>query len=273
MSNEIFVLDGPSTRMGTTSKPQPNFLGSFEQVLDAIRSSTVHQVWIVASKSRFPDLVRAVTDSRRAIHRFMLFSYERPDPTTAVVLESTFDRALLGPRATVPFGELVEILQDDHPEDFCIAAQWIEDPKVVALWRGDFTMFTAQLEWFRAPGAPEPDPTRLSIEDYGRTLRMGDYEASFDAVLYEHDAAARRRMRARMRKKDRTLGGSIRRLRELRGMRRHEFGEIDEKTIARIERGEVKRPQRATPKAIAPIKSWRKFIRGFADGPTEEVWG
>jgi transcriptional regulator with XRE-family HTH domain len=34
-------------------------------------------------------------------------------------------------------------------------------------------------------------------------------------------------------------------------MRRHEFGEIDEKTIARIERGEVKKPQRATLKAIA----------------------
>jgi hypothetical protein len=251
MNPEIYVLDGPSNRTKTTSKAQPRFLASREQVLEALRRSTVRHVWIVASKSRFPDLVRAVTDSRRAIHRFTLFSYERPDPATAVVLETAFSRVLLGPRATVPFTELVELLQDEHPEDFCIAAQWIEDAKAVALWRGDFARFAVQLAWFRAPGAPEPDPARLSIEDYGRTLRMGDYEASFDAVLYEHVAAARRRIRARMRKKDRTLGGSIRRLRELRGMRRHEFGEIDEKTIARIERGEVKKPQRATLKAIA----------------------
>jgi DNA-binding Xre family transcriptional regulator len=34
-------------------------------------------------------------------------------------------------------------------------------------------------------------------------------------------------------------------------VRRDEFGQIDEKTIARIERGEVKRPRRVTLEAIA----------------------
>jgi hypothetical protein len=251
MTKEIFVLDDPSTKARVESKPQPDFLKSFEQVLDAFHRSTVHHVWIVASRSRFPDLVRAMANTRRPTHRFDLFAYERPDPTTAVVLGSAFNHRLLGPDAAAPVNELLEILADEHPEDFCIAAQWIEAAKAVALWRGDFTMLTVQLDWFCTPGAPEPDPARLSIEDYGRTLRMGDYQASFDAVLYEHDAAARRRIRARMRKRDRTLGGSIRRLRELRGMRRHEFGEIDDKTIARIERGEVKKPRGTTLKAIA----------------------
>jgi DNA-binding Xre family transcriptional regulator len=192
-----------------------------------------------------------VTDTRWPIHRFKLFSYERPDPETALVLESTLDHALLGPEATVPFDELVEILKEEHAEDFCIAAQWIESVQRVVLWRGNFTMLPVELGWFRAAGAPEPDPRRLRVEDYGRTICLGDCEASFDAVLYERDAAARRRMRARMREKDRTLGGSIRRLRELRGLRRDDFDAIDEKTIARIERGEVKRPRRATLEAIA----------------------
>lgn len=251
MTADICVLDGPPTKRPTTSEPHPHFLDSYELVLEALRRSSVHQVWVVASNRRFADLVRAVAGGRRAVYRSMLFSYERPDPSTAVVLESTFARLLLGPGEKVPINELVEILQDEHPEDFCVAAQWIEDAESVALWRGDFTMLTVPLAWFRAQGAAEPDPARLSVEDFGGTIRMGDYEAAFDAVLYEHDSASRRRMRERMRENDRTLGGSIRRLRELRGVRREEFGEIDEKTIARIERGEVKKPQRATLEAIA----------------------
>jgi hypothetical protein len=251
MTTNVFVLDAPSPKKRAKSKLQPVFLESYERVLQALRGSSVHHVWIVASSDRFSDLVRAVADVGREVYRSKLFSYQRPDPLTAVVIESTFDRSLLGPTAMVPFDELMEILEDEHPEDFCIAAQWIDAAKSVALWRGDFTMQTVPLEWFSAVGAPAPNPTRLSVEDYGRTIRLGDYEASFDAVLYEYDAASRRRMRERMRASDRSLGGSIRRLRELRGVRRHEFGEVDEKTIARIERGEVKKPQRATLEKIA----------------------
>jgi hypothetical protein len=152
---------------------------------------------------------------------------------------------------TIPLQELVEILRTKHPADFCIAAQWIEQARSVALWRGDFSVLTIPHAWFQTDGAPETDPTRLSVEDYGQTIRMGDYEAAFDAVLYEHDTASRQRMRERMRERDRSLGGSIWRLRTLRGIRRGEFGKIDGKTIARIERGEVKKPQRATLEVIA----------------------
>jgi transcriptional regulator with XRE-family HTH domain len=50
---------------------------------------------------------------------------------------------------------------------------------------------------------------------------------------------------------DDSLGGSIRRLRELRGVRRSDFGAISEKTIARIERGEVEQPREGTVRTIA----------------------
>ena len=251
MTTNVFVLDAPSPTKRPKSTLQPVFLESYERVREALRVSSVHHIWIVASNDRFVDLVRAVTEVGRDVYRFKLFSYQRPDPSTAVVIESAFGQSLLGPTAVVPFDELLEILQEERPEDFCIAAQWIEASKSVALWRGDFTMLAVPLAWFSAVGAPAPSPTCLSVEDFGRTIRLGDFEASFDAVLYEHDAASRRRMRDRMRKSDQSLGGSIRRLRELRGIRRREFGEIDEKTIARIERGEVKKPQQATLEKIA----------------------
>ena len=251
MTTRICVLDGPATERRTPAGPRPTFLDSYEQVRDALRRSSVHQVWVVTSSRRFVDLVRAVTDNPRAVFRSVLFSYERPDPGSAVFLESAFERLLLGPRSKVPVEEVVEILGDEHPEDFCIAAQWMEDARSVALWRGDFSMLVVPIAWFRREGAPEPDPLRLSVEDYGQGIRMGEFEAAFDAVLYEKDAAARRRMRVRMRAEDRSLGGSIWRLRTVRGVRRDEFGAVNQKTIARIERGEVAKPQRATLDAIA----------------------
>ena len=251
MTAEICVLDGPPEHQRPDSDSQPNFLESYERVVDALRRSSMDQVWVVASSERFVDLVRAVTHGQRAVYRSVLFSYSRPDDATAVLLESSFGRLLLGPHATVPIEDLVEILRDEHPEDFCIAAQWIEDARTVALWRGDFKMLTVPLAWFERDSVTKPDPTRLSVEDSGQSIRMGDYEAAFDSVLYEQDASARKRLRDRMRTQDRTLGGSLWRLRTMRGVRRDEFGEIDEKTIARIERGEVKKPQRATLEVIA----------------------
>ena len=244
------MLDGPS-RAAPNGSARATFLETYPRVVDALRRSSTRQVWVVASDSRFPDLVRAVSDSRRAVHRLTLFSYGRPDATTAVFLESAFGRLLLGPRATIPLDDLVEVLRADHPEDFCIAAEWLADARSIALWRGDFRMLTVPIGWFATEGAPRADPKRLSVEECGQTVRLGECEVSFDAVLYEQDPAARRRMRARMRAQDRTLGGSVRRLRELRGVRRGEFGEVDEKTIARIERGEVRKPRRATLDVIA----------------------
>ena len=37
-----------------------------------------------------------------------------------------------------------------------------------------------------------PDFTRLRLTDYGRTIALGDYEASADAILYELDPDYRR---------------------------------------------------------------------------------
>jgi hypothetical protein len=80
---------------------------------------------------------------------------------------------------------------------------------------------------------------------------LGDYEAAADAILYEFDVEARRRMKARERASDDSLGASIRRLRLQRGLAQGDFGEISAKTISRIESGTSEKPHESTLESIA----------------------
>jgi hypothetical protein len=185
------------------------------------------------------------------VRRTWLISYARPEPLAAQVIEAGFSRALMGAKSMVKFEDLREILSDEHPEDFCIGAEWERESASVALWRGDLSVLVVPLAAFPTRGGVAADPSRLSIEDCGQTVRLGEYEASFDALLYERDPLYRRRARKRMILAEKTLGASIRRLRLSRGLARSDFGSLDPKTLARIERGEVDRPQRATLESIA----------------------
>ena len=67
----------------------------------------------------------------------------------------------------------------------------------------------------------------------------------------KRDAEHRRRARKRMIADERGLGPSIRRLRLLRGVRQEDFAGITARTVARIERGDVSKPQQATLRSIA----------------------
>jgi DNA-binding Xre family transcriptional regulator len=102
-------------------------------------------------------------------------------------------------------------------------------------------------------GFPAPDPADAEITDWGHTLRMGEYEAAADAILYEFDADFRKRAKARRVEQDDSLGGALRRLRLARGLSRGNFPGISEKEIARIERGEVRKPHSRTLERIAKV--------------------
>ena len=58
-------------------------------------------------------------------------------------------------------------------------------------------------------------------------------------------------MKKREVQQDRSFGGALRRLRLQRGLSRSDFGDLTEKTLARIERGEVKEPHGQTLRIIA----------------------
>src|SRR5207249_10575707 len=107
-------------------------------------------------------------------------------------------------------------------------------------------------DWFkRRPGGPKPDFKNFAITDSGQTVRLGEYEAGADAILYEFDTEARRRMREREIRADQSFGGALRRLRLQKGLSRSDFPRLDAKTIARIERGEVEKPHDDTLAVIA----------------------
>jgi hypothetical protein len=101
------------------------------------------------------------------------------------------------------------------------------------------------------PTGPKPDFSDFEVIDSGQTIRLGQYEAAADAVLYEFDPEFRRLEKKRRISEDKSLGGALRRLRLQRGLGRHAFPGITAKTIARIERGEVKEPHDDTLAAIA----------------------
>ncbi|MBI2606522.1 MAG: helix-turn-helix transcriptional regulator [Deltaproteobacteria bacterium] len=121
----------------------------------------------------------------------------------------------------------------------------------VTLVRGDLNSIVVPLSTFRPSGdGVKPDFSNFSIDDYGQTLKFGEYEASSDAVFYEFDPLYRRTRKAELAKKEKGFGASLRRLRLQKGLRQTDFSEIDAREIGRIERGEVK-PRKATIEKIA----------------------
>lgn len=147
---------------------------------------------------------------------------------------------------------LREVLSARNRADLIIGGLYIEDAESLLLYRGTLEPVLVRVSWFKArTGGPRPDFARLSFEDYGQTVRLGQYEASTDAILYEHDPDYRKRAKKRLRRQDPSLGGSIRRLRLQKGLKQSDFSDIPARTIGRIERGIVENPHEDTLARIA----------------------
>ena len=110
-------------------------------------------------------------------------------------------------RAILPWEELREVVASKDSGDLFVAAQALPDDDVLVLVRGDLRSLVVPLSTFRqAKGGPKPDAARVSVTDYGQTVRLGEYEIAADALLYEFDADARRRLKKRAIQADATLG-------------------------------------------------------------------
>ena len=119
------------------------------------------------------------------------------------------------------------------------------------LVRGNFDHITVPLSIFRPSGTSKPEFRRFELDDYGHTVRFGEYEASAHFILYEADPDYRKRMNARRRAEEKGFGPSLRRLRIQKGISQDDFPGVNAKTISRIERGEVEKPHDATLTVIA----------------------
>jgi DNA-binding Xre family transcriptional regulator len=149
--------------------------------------------------------------------------------------------------------ELAAALRAEHRANLLIGGCVDQGTKTITLWRGNLHALTVPFSAFEKSGTgASPDFEAFSLDDGGQTIRLGEYEAAVDAVLYEFDADYRRR-RSRMRlQEDRSFGASLRKLRKQRGLRREDFEpEVAAKTIARIEQGKVVRIRQVTLSALA----------------------
>jgi DNA-binding Xre family transcriptional regulator len=154
--------------------------------------------------------------------------------------------------AFLPKEELTAVLRSPQRRDRFLGGMVDQDAQIVTLWRGDVTPCVVPFSVF-TPSASgnHPDWSRFKVTDYGNAIQFGDYKAAADAVLYECDADFRRRMHKARLASEQTLGASIRRLRKQRRLTRNDFHGLDPKTLARIERGEVAKPQSDTLALIA----------------------
>jgi DNA-binding Xre family transcriptional regulator len=149
--------------------------------------------------------------------------------------------------------ELAQALSADNRADLFIGGSVDRSTETVALWRGNLEVLTVPFSAFPESGdGVRPDFGRLAFADGGQTIRLGAYEAAADAVLYEYDAAYRRRIKKQRHASEQTFGASLRRLRKQRGLRREDFAPaVAAKTVARIEQGQARKVRAKTLKALA----------------------
>jgi hypothetical protein len=124
--------------------------------------------------------------------------------------------------------------------------------KTLTLLRGDIRAVVAPFSIFAKSGdGTAPDFARLKLIDYGRTVALGEYEASADAILYELDSDYRSKLKKQRRLTEKTFGASLMRLRKQRRLTRGDFAPVSSKEIARLERNEIARPHGKTLGIIA----------------------
>jgi hypothetical protein len=175
--------------------------------------------------------------------------------TTRHVLAAWFRHVVFasGGVSTLKTSEMLAVLRSSNRDELLIGGAYDRVENVVVLYRGNLEPLVIPASWFKAAAPKRPariDLKRLSIADHGQTVRLGTYEVSADAILYEFDENYRKLAKKRAIDSDDSLGGSIRRLRLQKGLSQSDLG-VPLKTVARIERGEVTKPQASTLRRIA----------------------
>jgi hypothetical protein len=210
-----------------------------------------HARWIVLDSNALHLLTRTVP-AHDTWHRLLLL--ERASTARRELLHALF-RVVVAPDDGVrllPPEELVEVIADERAGDLFIGGVVDADDQALVLYKGTLDRLIIPLAWFKPrPKASRPSFAAFKVTDFGQTIELGEYETSADAILYEFDADARRRMKEREIMEDKSFGGALRRLRVARSLSRSDFEPLAAKTIARIERGEVAEPHDDTLTTIA----------------------
>ncbi|MEX0701921.1 MAG: helix-turn-helix transcriptional regulator [Planctomycetales bacterium] len=212
--------------------------------------ATKDSLWISYEKELTKALLQHLLGHARPLGVFV----HETDPASHPTLASLFKKvAFVAKGGFLPPDQLAAALHAANRSELFIGGSVDPSSRTVTLWRGDLEPLTVPFSAFEKSGdGTEPDFDRFAVTDFGQTVRLGDYEAGTDAILYEFDAGYRRRIARERRESERSFGASVRRLRKQRGLRRDDFGpEVAAKTIARIEQGKVQRVRTKTLETIA----------------------
>lgn len=254
-TEQRFIFLG--SQKGLFKKPLPprvSICHDRSEVEAAVNGSMKCVTWISFTRNFTDILLEKAVDTRTDLRETHLITLMPPRSESIAALLGLFHPVfgLVEGFQWLPKEELVEAITRDDASDRFIGGSVDPKAKTLTLLRGDITAVVAPYSIFPKSGdGTAPDFTRLGFTDYGRTIALGDYEASADAVLYELDPAYRRKLNKQRRQNERTFGASLMRLRKQRRLKRSDFAPVSSKEIARIERNEVGKPHAKTLDVIA----------------------
>jgi hypothetical protein len=253
MKDEVVMVDAGSRLSPALDQLRAHRVSSAAEAIDAFHRSRPKALWIAPTPSASKLLASAVPGQRvRGDRRLLVL---RKTARERLKLLQTVFRHVVGVEDGIrllPLRELVEVLGSPDRQDLIIGGTASDKDGALILYRGDLEPLVVPLSWFPVrPGGPRPRLRELEVTDHGQTVRLGEYEAATDAILYDFDEQYRRRAKKRRLHEDQSLGAALRRLRLQRGLGRSDFPGLSAKEIARIERGEVKSPHAATLSTVA----------------------
>ena len=227
-----------------------------QELVQALGEASPSDLWLTTSADAPDELLQEAIRLPRRRHRLGgLLALRRPRTECIQPLDDFFKPFVWSTEneSYLPLAEMAEVLADEERLcDLFIGGYADAHNQTLTLVRGDLRRLSVPVSLFPPSGAGEKaDAFRLQFTDHGNTIRLGEYEAAADAILYEADPDYRHRLLAKRRAEDKAFGACLRRLRLQRGLRQADFGDVTAKTIARIERGETAAPHGETLRAIA----------------------
>jgi hypothetical protein len=250
MNDAVLIVDHDEAAARRFEALKPRLLRSAEEVQLAFEENWRQALWIVPRLSGMSRLT-TIRGGRRGDQRLLFLGHLEGVRREVLHANFRFVVALAEGMKLLPIDELTEVLAAPNREDLFIGGALDTTDRALVLYRGNLEPLVVPLSWFSSASGPRPDPTQFEVTDSGQTIRLGEFEAASDAILYEFDIGARRRSKQKSIREDQSFGGALRRLRKQRGLRREDFDGISAKEIARLERGEVSRPHADTLERIA----------------------
>jgi Helix-turn-helix domain len=252
---KLFLLGSGVKRLLRSGLPTSQ-VHSRRSLLQALGEASPSALWLAASAEATDELLHEAVrlPSRRRSRLGGLLTLSPPRTESIQPLDDLFEPFVwsAGNFRFLALAELAEVLADERSGELFIGGYADPQSETLTLVRGDLRRLSVPVSIFLPSGTGDkPDPFRLGFTDGGNTVRLGDYEAAADAILYEADADYRSRLLAKRRAEDKTFGACLRRLRLQRGLRQSDFGDVAAKTIARIERGETAAPHGQTLATMA----------------------